>query len=138
MSMPPSCKSIYVSTGIEKSIWKQKFIFPQIAKGVLHMSKYQLQVGMVLFYKGWFWKVERKLNESWRLRSLRNDNTKLLTCSDFFKLYFEGNIFAMPNFTHKDIESMSTSELISMARRMYKHQQHNTSSSVAAPFNIFP
>lgn len=48
------------------------------------MKTFCVRAGMVLFWKGWFWVVDRKLNESWRLRKLAENAYQTLPLSIFF------------------------------------------------------
>lgn len=49
------------------------------------MSRFTIRVGMVLFWKSWFWEVDRKLIDSWRLRKLAENAYHVLPTWAFFE-----------------------------------------------------
>lgn len=48
------------------------------------MKTFSIRVGMVVYCNNWFWVVERKQNESWRLRALATNELQVLPISAFF------------------------------------------------------
>ena len=48
------------------------------------MKTFTMRVGMVVFWNNWFWVVDRKQDEFWRLRALATNEIQVIPPSAFF------------------------------------------------------
>lgn len=54
------------------------------------MTTFCIRVGMALYWRNWFWVVERKQDGCWRLRALATNERRVLPPSAFFEALGHG------------------------------------------------
>ena len=82
------------------------------------MTRLPIRVGSVLFYKTWFWVVDRRINNSWRLRALKTGRFICLPQWELWESCQNGQCKLLAAMGDTKIESMDTTLLRQLARQL--------------------
>ena len=84
------------------------------------MSRLQIRVGSVLFFRMWFWVVDRRINSSWRLRALKTGRFLCLQHWELSENFQHGQCKLVASADGVRMEAMELSCLRALARQMIR------------------
>lgn len=84
------------------------------------MPRLQIRVGSVLFFRMWFWAVDRRINSSWRLRELKTGRFLCLPQWELWESFQRGQCKLVAPNGGSRMEAMEMSSLRALARQMMR------------------
>jgi len=84
------------------------------------MRRLHIRVGSVLFYKMWFWVVDRRINSSWRLRALKTGRFLCLQHWELSENFQHGQCKLVASEDGLRMETMDLSCLRALVRQMMR------------------
>ncbi|MBD3620367.1 MAG: hypothetical protein HUJ28_12925 [Chromatiales bacterium] len=105
------------------------------------MRKFAIRVGMVVFWNDWFWKVDRKLIDAWRLNRLGDNSVSIVDLRHFGDLLGRGEIVVISEQMNSPLLSLSRDGLMALAKQLkYAHLESemdgiSAKAIGAAPFS---
>ena len=82
------------------------------------MPRLQLRGGSVLFWRMWFWVVDRRINSSWRLRALKSGRFHCLPHWELWESCQNGQCKLVVEEGGSRMESIEMSSLRVLARQL--------------------
>ena len=71
----------------------------------------RIQVGSTLLFRNWFWVVDRRINDSWRLRSLKTGQFLCLPQSEVRRAILDGHCALVATSGATEFERLEFSDL---------------------------
>ena len=84
------------------------------------MPRLQIRVGSVLFFRMWFWVVDRRINSSWRLRGLKTSRFLCLPQWELWESCQNGQCKLVAPDGGSRMEAMEMSSLRALASQMMR------------------
>lgn len=82
------------------------------------MPRLRIRVGFVLLFKNWLWVVDRRINDSWRLRALKTGRLACLTRLELSELFLEGQCRLVAQAGGKAMEGMEMEAFRRLVRQV--------------------